>query len=112
MPLKEFLLVLILLAPPAYAMGDPAVVYWSIAVWLVLGASALFVVFANVRVRAKIMAAIPLVIAWMSISLLNNLPDYERKHVWIDAAEVGLTISGVMVSYALIRRARRLGSTK
>jgi hypothetical protein len=101
---RVLLAFLLAIALPAYASGDPSVIFFGLAQVLVLGTAIVYIVVTRANWPRKARALLPIAGSTSALVALSLVPDYTRNAIWLEPLSAGLACLGALLAWRLVRR--------
>jgi hypothetical protein len=97
---------LLLLMSPAYALGDPSVIWIaSIEIGSIL-AVLLYVISLRLKFTAKVIALLPLAFSLTGLVVFANIPGYHEIRGWIGLGSLLCTALSIAVTLGAVRHSK------
>ncbi len=100
------LLLLLAVALPAYASGEPGAIFIGLAQVLILGAAIACVAVAKRNWAQKVRALLPIAGSMAVLVALDSLPGYKQDAMWLAPLLIGVASLGALLAWRLVRRDR------
>lgn len=95
---------LLAVAAPAYASGDPSVIFVVLSQVLVLGAAIVYVVATRTNWSQKGRALLPIAGSVSVLIALDSVPDSTRNAIWLVPLSTGVACLGALLAWRFVRR--------